>query len=516
MANIIEDLLTYLEVKHTRYYVNKLFNEHPHNRDMYGLKDMLKTYGIESEGIDIKDKDEKKMIFPSIYHLGHSFVVALNINEKGISLLSNGKTEVATLDSFKRAWDGKTLVITSTENAGEKNYNHNLKLEWITKLSWYSLLFLPIILLTISFIFNPVDNNITNIPLLFLDVLGCYLCYLLLQKPIKGNKGFGNKFCSAISEKGCDAVLSSADSQIFYIYSWSEIGLAYFIANIIIITITPQFHSGIVLITYIAMIYGIWSIWYQGTKVKKWCTLCLSVQANIWLQGTYNTILLYNGVIRLYNVFVSTIIVVLFIALMIVTLHFVVKSYLDNSVISATVQIMRRFQVDNDVFKAKYIKEKVFSDASTISSVFFGDVQAQYKLTIVSNPYCSHCRDLHNKIDTIIRKKDLRISIRFIFLSFAPQYDYACKILIAAYHQMNKEETLDIYSSWYMNLGKNDETFAQDYGLDINSEDVTREYELHKRWTLENKVQKTPYVLVNNHVLPSIYTIEDLEKMDEI
>ena len=221
MANIIEDLLNYLEVKYTKYFINKLYNEHPHNQDMYGLKEMLKSYGIESEGIDIKDKDEERMIFPSIYHIGHSFVIALNINEKGITLLSNGKTEVATLDSFKRAWDGKTLVITSTENAGEKNYNRNLKLGWITKLSWYSLLFLPIILLTITSIFSPVDNNITNIPLLSLDVLGCFLCYLLLLKPIKGNKGFGDRFCSSISEKGCDAVLSSADSLIFYIYSWS-------------------------------------------------------------------------------------------------------------------------------------------------------------------------------------------------------------------------------------------------------------------------------------------------------
>lgn len=44
MANIIEDLLNYLKIRHTKYFVNKLFSEHPHNANMYGLKDMLRTY----------------------------------------------------------------------------------------------------------------------------------------------------------------------------------------------------------------------------------------------------------------------------------------------------------------------------------------------------------------------------------------------------------------------------------------------------------------------------------------
>ena len=91
MSNIIADLLDYLGVKHTNYFVNKLYHEHPHNEDMYGLKDMLRSYNIESVGVDIKDKDETNMYFPSIYHTADQFILALECNDKKVSYIMNGK-----------------------------------------------------------------------------------------------------------------------------------------------------------------------------------------------------------------------------------------------------------------------------------------------------------------------------------------------------------------------------------------------------------------------------------------
>lgn len=516
MKNIIEDTLNYLEVKHTKYFVNKLYNEHPHNEDMYGLKDMLKTFNIESVGIDIKDKEEKNMVFPSIYHVGKSFVLALNNNNQEVSLYSDGKISSTNINAFKRAWDGKTLAITSTENAGENNYHYNLGLEWITRLSWSSLLLIPLVLFLIFFLYNPTVSSLYNIPVYILEIIGCVLCLMLLQKKIKEDSKLGEEFCSMISEKGCDAVLSSNESTIFFLYSWSEIGLAYFMANMFILSILPQFLTGIVLVNYLAMTYGIWSVWYQATKVKKWCTLCLSVQLTIWLLSIYYTILLYNGLLAFTNIVVPTMVVAIIILLTIVTIHFVVKSRLDNNIISSTVQKLRMFQVDNDILKAKYTKEEKYTDTSIVSSVFFGNPHASYQITIVSNPYCPHCRDLHNKIEPLLRKEDLHIGVRYIFLSFDSEYDYASKIFIAAYQQMRKDDALNLYSSWFENLAISDESFAQKKRLYIDSEDVVHEYEHHKQWTSENQVHKTPYVLVNNHHMPSIYEIEDIEKMDEL
>lgn len=516
MANIIEELLTYLEVKHTKYFVNKLYNEHPHNENMYGLKDMLKSYSIESVGIDIKDKDEAKLSSPSICHVENKFAIVLGYDKRRIYIGANGRKSAIDLSTFKKQWDGKALLIMSTDNAQENDYYYNLGLQWITKISFYGLLCIPYLLLLVSLFYNPAAWNLLILPIPIFNIIGCVICYLLLQKRIKSNSTISDKFCSLITENGCDTVLTSGSSTIFYIYSWSEIGLAYFLSNLLILSLAPHFLTGLILVNYMAMAYGIWSVWYQVAKVKKWCTLCLSVQFCIWFLGIYYSTLLYNNMLKMSDVVISLIIVMLFIILAVITIHIVIKSYLDNFVMTLTVQKLKKFQVDNDILKAKCIKEEKYSDSLDASSVFYGDLNAVHHVTILLNPHCPHCRDFHKKIEPLLQKDSLKIGIRFIFISFGPQYDYACRIFIAAYQQMSKRNAIRLLSLWFDDMFNNNEDFAQKHGLDINHVDVVCEYERHKRWAAYNHLHKTPYVLVNDYVLPDIYEVEDIEKMDEI
>lgn len=513
MANIIEDLLNYLEVRHTKYFVNKLFSEHPHNANMYGLKDMLRTYDIESKGVDIKTKDETQLLFPSICHVGNNFSIAIDCNGKEISLWENGKIVKMNVASFRNAWDGKTLVITSTENAAEQNYRYNRNLEWVTKLSLGSLYVCPLILLSVLFSYNPV---VANIPVFILYIVGCVLCYLLLHKNIKEDSNIGEAFCSMITEKGCDAVLASQRSTIMYIYSWSEIGLAYFVTNLMILSIAPQFMPGLILVNYIAMAYGMWSVWYQAVKIKKWCTLCLSVQLAIWILGIYYSLLLYNGMLNLANVIGSLSIVVFSMIVVAVITHFVVKSFRDDDIITSIRQKLKKFQVDNDVLAAKYIKEYKISDTTDKSSLFWGDLNAKHQITIVLNPHCGHCKKIYKRMESLLHKDGIQLGVRFVFLSFGAEYDETCKFFIAAYQQMEKKKALDVYSLWFNGIYKDIETLIHSSGLTVNDDSVVQEYERHKQWTATNNIRRTPYILINGHVLPSIYEIEDLEMMDDL
>lgn len=516
MKNIIDDLLDYLEVKHTTSFVNKLFYEHPHNGNMYGLQDMLTSYNIESVGVAVKEKDKAQLLFPSICHVGKNFVIAVDSNDNEISFWVNGNIRTSNFNTFKRVWDGNALIITSTENAEEKNYRYNLRLEWITKLSWGCLLLCPFIFFAVLLLNNPVLIKTSNIPILLLDFIGYILCYLLLKIKQKEDSSIGEKFCSMITEKGCNAVLSSQNSIVFYLYSWSEIGLAYFLTNLMISSIAHQFMSGLILVNYVAMLYGVWSIWYQGVIVKKWCTLCLSVQLVIWLLGIYYTSLLLHDIIVFSNILISLSVAAISIILVIVTVHFVVKSYNDNFIISSLLQKLKTFIVDNDVLMAKYVKEEKCSDVTGISSVFWGKADAFQQITIVMNPNCIHCSKQFKKIEPLLRKENLRFGIRMVFLSFGSGYDDACKFLIAVFQKLGKEKALEIYSKWFNNISQDINQVILSSGVCINHEIVVNEYEQHKQWTSDNHINRTPFVLINGHILPSIYEIEDFEEMDEI
>ena len=51
MKNILESFLDALEVRYTKRYVRRLYEEHPHRGNMYGLKQMLAVYGVRGLGV---------------------------------------------------------------------------------------------------------------------------------------------------------------------------------------------------------------------------------------------------------------------------------------------------------------------------------------------------------------------------------------------------------------------------------------------------------------------------------
>lgn len=55
--NILTSTLSRLKVKYTDSYANKLFNEHPHKYNLYGISSMLSTYKVSNIYI-ISGKDE--------------------------------------------------------------------------------------------------------------------------------------------------------------------------------------------------------------------------------------------------------------------------------------------------------------------------------------------------------------------------------------------------------------------------------------------------------------------------
>lgn len=515
-TNIINDLLNYLEVKHTAYYVNKIIEEHPHSENMYGLGDILSNFGIDSVGVDLKDKEPSKLLFPCICLLNNNFVIAINCDKSNVSYILNGKVQVLDLISFKEAWNGKALIVTSTEKAEEAIYHYNIAVELTEKISLNCLWGIPLCLMSMSFFYNMLYKNILNIPILILHIIGCVICYLLLQNKSKGKHSKRDRFCSMISENGCDAVLTSDGSVFMYLYSWSEVGMAYFLNSMMIFNLFPQFFPGIIVLNYIAMMYGLWSIWYQAIIVKKWCTLCLSAQLTIWLLGIYYYIVLLNEIQWSLELFLFALFVLLSQTLVLICIHFIVESYYEKIVFTSMKKELSYFKFDNDVLKAKYTKEMRMTDVSEASSILFGASNALYQITIVSNPMCSHCADLHKKVAPLMVKQDSRIGIRFVFVSFNRKYDECCKFLIAAGQQMKQNEAAELFSVWYDNYKNYDINIKSRFDLDLNHEKVISEYESHKKWVKNNNLDKTPIVIVNGYIMPDSYDITDLEYMDRL
>lgn len=59
-------------------------------------------------------------------------------------------------------------------------------------------------------------------------LFGLYICFLLLQKQMNAKSLYADKLCSLFKKSNCNDILESDASKFLGLFSWSEIGFAYF------------------------------------------------------------------------------------------------------------------------------------------------------------------------------------------------------------------------------------------------------------------------------------------------
>lgn len=288
MASVEKSIITLflerLNVKHTQYYTDKLFNEHPYRYNLFGLSDILTTYGIENWALRIEKKEDIFMAkTPFLAHAGGHFVVVDGITEDRIRYVWNGKSISVPVEEFFKIWTGVLLLAEPDEQSAEPDYLQHRQRQKISKLKHFATaISLSVVFLVICAVAK-VYASLGLLLLFLLNMAGIYVGYLLLLKHLHIGNAYGDKICSLFEQTDCNNILESNASSFLGLISWSEIGLGYFISNVIIILFFPHLSTWMVLINICALPYSFWSIWYQGIKVKRWCPLCLMVQALMWI-----------------------------------------------------------------------------------------------------------------------------------------------------------------------------------------------------------------------------------------
>ena len=191
---------------------------------------------------------------------------------------------------FKELWTGKALVVYEATEAVEPNYEENRRKQMLSYVFSYtipSILFLAFLLGCFKNINN---NDFVTEAAAIISMVGIGICVMLLQKQLHGTSQYGDKVCSLFGHSGCNNVLNGEKTKILG-FSWSEIGLGFFITNAYLLSLFPSATPAIAIINWTAMIYAVWSIYYQWKIAKSWCALCLLTQMAIWLVGL---ILIYH------------------------------------------------------------------------------------------------------------------------------------------------------------------------------------------------------------------------------
>ncbi|MCM1355899.1 MAG: hypothetical protein NC212_05800 [Staphylococcus sp.] len=282
-ATLFSDFLTQLGVRHTREYSDRAFLTMPF-KSLFGLVKLLGSYGIDSEALRLADKSEiTGLEGPFLAHTPGGFVIVTSVGPTEISYITQGVPETMPLDEFLTAWTGEVLLAYPDGQSGEPGYAAHERDNFIREAKKWVLVAGAVALFLYAFVTNGLYRSWSTVGLALIDIFGLWLTYMLVQKSVKISNKAADKVCGVLQAGGCDSVLEMKASKFFGIFGWSEVGFAYFSVSLLTLLLFPQWICYLAACNVCCLPFTFWSIWYQKFRAKVWCTLCVSVQASLWL-----------------------------------------------------------------------------------------------------------------------------------------------------------------------------------------------------------------------------------------
>lgn len=513
-TNILNTFLKELNVRHTHSFTELLYEEHPHKYNLYGISRMLHEYKIKNGGLRVEKESIRDIEVPFIAHTGNDFIVVKKVHENHIDYQWRDKSITLPLNEFQDAWTGIVLLAEPDENSIEPDYEKH-KTEEMLRLSGKVILgcLLLVGLITACYRQETFKSAGLSLSLIF-STVGVYISYLLLLKQSHTQSKYADKICSLFHQKDCNNVLESDAAKIARIFSWSEIGLGYFISNIMLCIFFPTLINYMALINLCTLPYTLWSVWYQHKVAMQWCVLCLTVQLLLWFIFIGNLITgqILQPVISIYYLLLIGVIYLVPTLSINLLMGIINKA---NRVQNIT-QELNSIKNTDEVFLTLLKLQPHYKVNSSNSQIIFGNPKAAQTITILSNPHCEPCAKMHKRVENLLEKAGDKLCIQYIFSAFNNDFLRSNRFLIAAYLHQNKDDARKIYEKWYEKERYTPDTFFRQFGFPLDEKEIEQEIERQKKWKTENHLSATPTLLVNGYLLPEVYKIEDMIYFTEL
>lgn len=509
--NVFIELLRCLNVKYTHGYAMDIYKGNPYHNSLYGLSMMLSHYNVKNTAVEIKNKKQIiDIICPFIAYDSHSFILVKNIKNTYAYCSFNGEEMNISVDEFISIWSGILLVPEVSEESIEPNYHENKVKEFVDVFFLkilYIVLFLGGVLSLIFLGLLNGEDAVLGGVLLF----GLYICFLLLQKQMNAKSLYADKLCSLFKKSNCNDILESDASKFLGLFSWSEIGFAYFASTFLICILFHYWLFYCAWISVFALFYTFWSIWYQRFKVKQWCPMCLIVMGIFWLLFIFYAYFGYLTM-RPFKLIESFWILLLYVLPFLIVHQFV--SILTDSLSKKELMYeVNNIKMNENVFLALLKSNEYYDVSCSTSQIRFGNLRANILISVLTNPHCEPCAKMHYRLNNLLSKTGDKYCLQYVFSSFEESLSVSNKMLIAAFFKYGSVDVMKVYDDWFTNGKYRKEEFFLQKGLLVDSI-VENEFVNHEEWIRKNQLRTTPTVLINGYMLPFQYKIEDLEFLE--
>ena len=198
-------------------------------------------------------------------------------------------------------------------------------------------------------------------------------------------------------------MLESDAAKLLGVFGWSEIGLGYFGANILLLQFLPHEIFLLAIINIFTLPYSFWSVWYQKTKARQWCPLCLIVQVLLWTIfivdysfGYIQIPTLSYSVIQLF-IFISSVY-----ASSILIFNLLIPALSRGNGRERITQEINSIKVNEEIFRTLLTQQSYYEVSQADSQIHFGAPDGLLKISILTNPFCNPCAKMHKRVEKFL------------------------------------------------------------------------------------------------------------------
>ncbi|CAL2113350.1 Thioredoxin domain-containing protein [Tenacibaculum sp. 190130A14a] len=480
---------------------------HPSYPSLHAITGVLDHFNIENVAADVPANKETLVQLPDSFlaqistDKGKDLIVVERKKQDYFIYNSENKKEKYTEEEFLQKFTGIIVAVEKTGESVQPEKKSNL-IKFIA---------LGLLIGLTGFSLYQSSVNLFTLGYFVLSVVGIVTSIAIVKQELGLKTSIGNAFCSgADDKKDCDAVLTSKGAEIIKGYKLSDLSVLYF-SGLTLLTLAQISNPAIAYtISLLAIPVTLYSIYYQYAVVKKWCMLCLSIVGVLWLQA---------AVPLITNTYITEFVPTSFVTFGIVaSITWLAWYYIKPLV--AEVTELRKEKIEHVKFKRNFTlfdnllqkSPQLHTQITNSQEIVFGNPNSTLELTIVTNPFCGHCKPVHEHIDEILHRyaNNVKIKIRFN-INIQDKEGDAVKItsrLIEIYHTQGSEACLKAMDAIYG--GEKPEKWLQTYGNCNQKELYIEELERENTWCQDNSINFTPEILVNGRSFPKEYSRTDL------
>ena len=483
---------------------------HPTYPSLNAITGVLDHFNIENLALDVPITAETLNQLPDTFlaqieiDLEKQFVIVLQVKDQYKLIFNSKNRKTISQSEFLEQFTGILLVVAPNESHVKTTISNT------TSIAKKSLAIGSVILFGLLCIFS--NPSLEILLFLTLSVFGIYITISILKQEQGENTMLGDLFCSKPTEnKNCNAVLTSKGSMLSIGLKLSDLSFVYFTGLGLATFILAISNSSISVpksISILALPITFYSIYYQYIVLKKWCTLCLSIAVIMWLQVTLSTVY-FSPNYELKSILITAL------SFTSVSLFWIIESRVHKAYksLKQTKIEFFRFKRNFELFKIQLNQSKIIdTKIDCIKEIVFGNPNSNLDITIITNPMCGPCKQVHDVLEQILKNYETsaKLTIRFN-INTENQNSTTVTItsrLLEIYHLNGAALCLEAMHDIYNNYSPT--KWLEKWNKCSNPDHFIKILQSEYAWCDGKGINFTPEILINGQSFPKLYNRSDI------